>query len=616
MTTHAKRALALVGVTIALVLAIASPAFAHATLLTTEPQPQGTYDTSPKAIDLRFNEPVEVSLGDIRVFDGRAQRIVTGAPEHPNGNGNEVRVAIPKLDDGTFVVTWRVISADTHPVEGAFTFQVGATATVKNANGLAARLLSNQKGSTAVGAVYAVDRAAVFGALALLIGSVVFLAAVFPRGRSIKRARVIVWAGWISVAVSTVVGIGLEGLYASALPLTKFFDPSVWSDTLDTRYGRVALLRLVLLVIAYPLIRRLLRGGEARPPAWWIGLASLVGIGLSLTPALAGHASSGRWIPVAIPADTIHVGAMACWLGGLVVVFAVVMPRKDPDEMRAVLVRFSGLALACVVALVVTGAFQGYRQIGSINALKDTDYGRILIVKLIVFAGLIVAAAFSREVINRQFRTYDDEDDERAGSDVHDDVVERSHAEPVVVGAGSGPRRFFGGGWSLPDAADDRPVGDDDDEYEPPDLDSDVRRLRRSLLVEIVIATLVLAVTAVLVNAAPALTVTNEPVSLALRNSKVWVDVTLAPGNAGGNDIHVTALPVGGGLTTIQDLQMQLVKTDADLPPFDVPLQKLGEGHYYAPLFDIPYPGEWQMTVRVRLTETEETVVTGKFSLR
>ena len=149
-----------------------------------------------------------------------------------------------------------------------------------------------------------------------------------------------------------------------------------------------------------------------------------------------------------------------------------------------------------------------------------------------------------------------------------------------------------------------------------PDLDSDVRRLRRSLLVEIVIATLVLAVTAVLVNAAPALTVTNEPVSLALRNSKVWVDVTLAPGNAGGNDIHVTALPVGGGLTTIQDLQMQLVKIDADLPPFDVPLQKLGEGHYYAPLFDIPYPGEWQMIVRVRLTETEETVVTGKFSLR
>ncbi len=270
-----------------------------------------------------------------------------------------------------------------------------------------------------------------FAALALLIGSVVFLVAVFPHGRTIRRARVIVWTGWVSVAVTTVLGIGLEGLYAAALPLTKFFDPTVWSDTLDTRYGRVALLRLALLVVAFPLLRWLLRRGDARPPAWWIGLASLVGVGLSLTPALAGHASSGRWVPIAIPADTIHVGAMACWLGGLVVVFAVVMPRKDPDEMRAVLVRFSGLALACVVALVITGAFQGYRQVGSIDALKDTDYGRILIVKLIVFAALIIAAAFSREVINRQFRSYDDDDDHA--------IDAREHAEPVAVGAGREP---------------------------------------------------------------------------------------------------------------------------------------------------------------------------------
>ncbi len=82
------------------------------------------------------------------------------------------------------------------------------------------------------------------------------------------------------------------------------------------------------------------------------------------------------------------------------------------------------------------------------------------------------------------------------------------------------------------------------------------------------------------------------------------------------NDIHVTALPVGGGLTTVQDLQLQLTKVDADLPPFDVPLQKLGEGHYYSPLYDIPYPGEWRLIARVRLSETDETVLTGKFSLR
>ena len=43
-------------------------------------------------------------------------------------------------------------------------------------------------------------------------------------------------------------------------------------------------------------------------------------------------------------------------------------------------------------------------------------------------------------------------------------------------------------------------------------------------------------------------------------------------------------------------------------PPLTVPLQKLGAGHYYAPLYDIPYPGKWQMTIRVELGSTDEAV--------
>ena len=94
----------------------------------------------------------------------------------------------------------------------------------------------------------------------------------------------------------------------------------------------------------------------------------------------------------------------------------------------------------------------------------------------------------------------------------------------------------------------------------------------------------------------------------------MYADVV--PGIAGPNDMHFTALPTGGGPASVQDMQVQLTKVGADLPPFDVPLQKLGAGHYYAPLYDIPYPGQWQMTIRVQLSDTEETVLVGKFSLR
>ena len=395
-----RRLLALGALVVALVVVVAAPASAHATLLTTDPQNGGVYDKPPSQVKLRFSEPVEVSLGGIRVFSSDRDRVVTGSPEHPGGTQSEVAVSLPGLDDGTYVVTWRVISADSHPVEGAFTFQVGTRATLskKSAQGVADSLLASTGGSKTVGVVYGIDRAVLFGALALLIGGVVFLVAVWPCGRDDRRAARVVWAGWIGVAVTTVLGIALEGVYAAGLPLTKVFDPTVFRDVLDTRYGKVALVRLALLVVAFPLLRLLLHrrddGQEHPVRGSWMVAAGLVGLGLAVTPGLGGHAGTGIQTGLAIPADMVHVAAMACWLGGLAVLCIAVLPKGDADELRAVLPRYSALALGAIVALIVSGGYQAWRQVGSIDALKSTDYGRLLIAKLVVFVALIVAAAF------------------------------------------------------------------------------------------------------------------------------------------------------------------------------------------------------------------------------
>ena len=605
-----RRLLALGALVVALVVAAAAPASAHATLLTTEPQNGGVYDTSPSQVKLRFSEPVEVSLGGIRVFSSDRDRVVTGSPEHPDGTQSEVAVPLPKLENGTYVVTWRVISADSHPVEGAYTFQVGpkATLTKKNAQGVATSLLASTGGSKTVGVLYGIDRAALFGALAVLIGGVVFLVAVWPRGRDDRRAARVVWGGWIGVAVTTVLGIALEGVYAAGLSLTKVFDPTVFRDVLDTRYGKVALVRLALLVVAYPLLRMLLHRPSAEHPlrAWWMLAAGLVGLGLSVTPGIGGHAGTGIQTGLAIPADMVHVAAMACWLGGLVLLCVAVLPKGDADELRTVLPRYSALALGAIVALVVSGGYQAWRQVGSIDALKDTDYGRLLIVKLVVFAALIIAAAFSREIVNRRFRGLPPADDDNTVT-VHEQV-------PATVGvslsgagaAGSVPAgqgRFDGDGYDG---------GWDDDTTD----EEEVRRLRRSVAVEVLIAAVILSVTALLVNAAPARSVETQPVALTLKSDQVWVYVDVAPGIAGPNDMHFTALPTGGGPATIDDMTVQLTRPGEDLPPFTVPLQKLGNGHYYAPLYDIPYPGKWQMTIRVQLGATDEAVLVSPFSVR
>ena len=291
-----RRVVALGAVVVALVMLFAAPASAHAELLSTDPSNGGVYDSAPKAITLRFSEGVEVALGGIRVYTGDRERVVTGKPEHPNGQQSVVTASLPKLDNGTYVVTWRVTSADSHPIDGAYTFQVGAKATLsdKNAKGVAASLLATTGGSRTVGVVYGIDRAVLFAGIALLIGGAVFLAVVWSRGRDDRRAKWLVWSGWIAVTVNTVLGIALEGVYAAGLPLDEVFDTSTFRDVLDTRYGKVALVRLALLVLAIPLLRLLLhrRPAAEHPLRWW-WMVSAQACAVALIPPNSVHVPSG-----------------------------------------------------------------------------------------------------------------------------------------------------------------------------------------------------------------------------------------------------------------------------------------------------------------------------------
>jgi copper transport protein len=178
---------------------------------------------------------------------------------------------------------------------------------------------------------------------------------------------------------------------------------------------------------------------------------------------------------------------------------------------------------------------------------------------------------------------------------------------PVAAGGGAGRHDA--------DVDFDGDDGEWDHDDDPSDED-EVRRLRWSVGVEVAIAVVILAITAMLVNAAPARSVETQPVALTLKSSQVWVYVDVAPGIAGPNDMHFTSLPTGGGPATVTGMTVQLTRPGEDLPPFTVPLQKLGAGHYYAPLYDIPYPGKWQMTIRVELGATDEAVLVSPFSVR
>ena len=565
----------LLAVVLGAVVLWASPASAHASLVEATPAPGSALTDSPAAIELQFTESVETNSGAIRVYNTDANRVDNAGV---SVTGNTVRMALPSLPDGSYITTWRVISGDSHPIRGGFTFQVGESvdqsATSRKVLNLADRLLASRGGGTTVGAVYGVTRALIFIGLALLLGGVAFVVLIDRAARTSSRIHRIVGLGFFLTALGAVAGLWVYGPYSAGLSGGGSF--SLLNETLGTRFGQVGVARLVLLAVAGVLTYWLF----ARPavPRVWYWLAGTVGIALAATPGVAGHASTGDWVPIALVTDTLHVSAMALWIGGLVALAAVTLTafvRTTVPDPPLVLNRFSKMAMTCVGVLIVTGAFQTWRQVGSLDQLRSTDYGRILIVKLLLFVVMLVIAAFARETV---FRLTWREPDEP-------DADEPNAAEP---------------------------------EPDPIEIDSakEVRNLRRSVGVEIIFALMVLVTTAVLVNAVPARTEAagsaQGAVGVTLKNSEVAVDITAAPGVSGRNDIHVNTFTPAGSPRDVLEIKVTFSFPSRRIAAIDVPLRRLGPGHYYSPGFDVPLAGTWRVEATPQLSEFEEPTLAGQ----
>jgi copper transport protein len=570
------------------VLLGAAPASAHATLTSTEPVGGTAVASSPERVVLRFSESVQIPLGSIRVFGSPSgKQAETGSAGRVDGDSSAVGVKLPKLDKGSYVVTWRVTSADSHPIHGAFTFTVGSAKEATADAALVEKLLSSGGGDTTVGAIYAVIRFAAFTALILLVGGLAFVALFWPAGAAQPRPRRMLWAAWAGVAVTTAVGIPVQAVYAAGLPLSKIASSTVRSGMLDDRFGQVWAARLVLLgLMALVLVALERRAGsspgsdEAGPALRTPLLAAggLLSLGLLVTPGLAGHAATEDLVPLAMVADVIHLAAVSVWLGGLALLTAAVLPRRVAGELAEVVPRFSRAAFAAVITILVTGTFQGWRQVRSTAALTETTYGRLLIIKVVLFAVLVGLAGLSRRFVQARYRV----------------PAARLSFGPGAATLG-GSRRPYRGDTPRPPGAD-------------PD-DETVAGLRRTVGAETVIAVVVLAVTSLLVNAQPARSALAKPFSTEMRNDLVLVDVTVDPAKAGPAALHFYTLSPTGGQQEVQDLTATLTLPSEDVGPLAVPVQRAGPGHFSAYNFNIPLRGSWKLEVKALLSDIDEATV-------
>jgi copper transport protein len=358
--------------------------------------------------------------------------------------------------------------------------------------------------------------------------------------------------------VTTAVGIPVQGVYAAGLPLSKALSSTVLSGVLDERFGKVWGVRLVVLgLMALVLVAMGRR--TVSPPLLVAG--GVAGVGLLLTPGLAGHASTQDLVPLAVVSDVVHLSSVSLWLGGLVMLAVAVLPRGLPDELGVVVPRFSRMAFGAVIVILVTGTFQGWREVRSTAALTDTTYGRLLIIKVALFALLVALGGLSRRFVQARYRV------------------------PVA-------RLSFGPGAATAD-----PGGET------------VAHLRRTVGAETVIAVVVLAVTSLLVNAQPARSALAQPFSTEMRSEMVWVDVTVDPAKAGPAALHFYTLAPTGSVQEVQDLTASLTLPSEDVGPLAVPVQRAGPGHFSAYNFNIPLRGQWKLEVKALLSDIDEATV-------
>ena len=579
------RLVAVAGLSAGLVALMASPAFAHAVLLQTTPGEGAVLTTPPKTVSLRYNEQVTVTPGSVRVFDSHGRRVDTGSVSKPSAD--VVQAQLPdRLAAGAYVVTWRVISADTHPVEGAFTFQVGlaANATAPSFTGFAQNLLHSQKGDQTVGVVYGVLRGALYAGIALLIGAVAFGAFVWSGARTLRRTAHLLWGGWVVAVVATITQLLIQGPYGAGLSLSDVFRTDLIRGVLGTQFGHLSLVRLGLLAASVPLLLALSRHTPGqRPPPRQTATLAVIGVVLALTFALSGHAHTGRYTWLSVPGDVVHILAMGVWLGGLVVLAYAVFPGRPVSDLRDAVPRFSRAAVLCVVALVVSGGFNTWRQVGSLHALRTTTYGQTLMVKLFIVVVLVVFGALSRQIVGYLFPP-----------------PQPAPAEPRIPVVAGG-------------ADDDSPATDDDWEL---DEAVELRRLRRSVVAEVLLGIAVVAVTALLVNAAPAGIAAAQRgggvTGVTLKAPEVWVDITIAPGIApAANDVHVTAILPSGAPTNLLDLKATIDNPSRHIAPLEIPMRRLGPGHYLSPGFTIPFAGNWRITSHALVSQFDEVTLAG-----
>lgn len=660
---------ALLAVALTCGLLTASAASGHATVLETTPANGSTLERAPERVELTFNEAVESRFGALQVVDAQGERVDDETIVRPS----DERIAIglrPGLPDGSYAATYRVVSADGHPISGGISFAIGAP----SAGGAVdvTRVLAGASAPAGIGTALSAARVIRYAGIAAVVGLVAFLLvgwrpigrladdidgdgdargravtepaaydrataaspALVALGRTADRwARTAALLGAVGVAATFV----LQGANVAGTGVLPALAPAAWGDVARTRTGSwllVALGLLLVLAVLLPRVGGALRAG--RPAVVTVTIVALALL-LAATPALGGHAAASHPAGPLVVLQTVHVAAIGVWLGGLLLLGLLLRAvgsvtggsgvdvgppadlaptagaATDDAALRtrlrvALLHGFGPLAIGAVLLLVVAGIVLSIVQLSAPRDLLDSAYGRAVLLKALLTAAAVAVALVQRRRMTPRVAAAL-AGDSSPGDDVRTSATARTDADA--------------------DADADRTGGSRPGRADVVASDHADRTVRRLIAVEIGLLAAVLAATGALAGygqpgreanpasaSTPAASAPSGPLIREITvDGRRLLRLELDPGVAGANDLTVRVIGIDGRPDRDgRDPRLRL--TGPDGRPLDPPLRRASRGRWIARGVAIAPAGAWTARLQLRTSAFDEDDVTFEVPLR
>ncbi len=355
-------------------ISAATPASAHTTLISTTPADGSRLETAPRSVTFEFSESVELELGGLAVFDDQGGRVDRSAPVQ---DGGTVTIRLKDdLGDGTYIATYRVVSQDGHPVNGAIVFTAG-DAPESTAFHLDDFLGDDARGAEALAAFARF----VAYATGLVIGGMALYRRVDSGGTvesgSVRFVRIGAGVG----AVASLLAIPLQAVIATGRGTSAAWDSDLLRRVVEDDVGLAAFVTAIgLAVLAWRPCNRL---------SWIAGLTAVVGF------AITGHSRVSTPVAVTVTADVVHLVAAAIWVGGLSLVF-LSFRTSEPRAVAHVVRRFSAAAFVTYAAAVGAGIVLAWSEVRALQALTSTTYGWVLLAKVAAVGAVGAIALYNR----------------------------------------------------------------------------------------------------------------------------------------------------------------------------------------------------------------------------